>query len=896
MSDHRDEDERSRADVPVWIVDDWFDLVHATNGAADLRQAFLARHKTYASILKRMVGDPSDYPSHGENRSWPDLGDRFEIRSVLGEGGMAVVYHAVQKFPVKRDVAIKVLRGSVSDEEARLRFRCEFQFLLSMTHPNVCLAFDTGETKDGREFLVMEYVDGRPIDQFCIEESLPYGARIRLMQAVCRGIQHAHQRGVVHRDLKPSNILVVGDRKNPQPKIIDFGIARVLEETYLTAPLMTETGRVLGTVEYMSPEQLRARPIDVDTRTDVYSIGVVLFELLSGRLPYPNIGQLSIADAQALLAAGDPPRPSSLDRGRGHRRKRSRVSRFPLKGDLDLIATKAMAFDPDRRYESPLELANDLERYVEGKPVAAARPTVGYRISRFVRRHRVLVGASMLALIGLCVGAVVGWIGYRRAVSAADRLVAMDGLLRSAEQQGAASLMIASLEDYLSVIDRFPPPWPEHSEQIAEFVEVDIGSALETARDLRSAAASSWSKNPLNSRVEERFRSLMLDRATRIESRIAQWGPWFRSTLDWSRAIRGWTLRHPNAPASWRDARKAILAADGVSASRRYGWRKIDLEPQWGLVPMGMNPRSGLWEFYHLRSACESIDEVPSLAVPRADDRAVAGTDESSGIVFVLVPGGSQRVGVQNEDPALPHYSPGVEAGGLYVEGSHGVDVIELEPFFIAKHELTVGQWRRLCRSDADTAPCYPAVGPGSAQERALWAYPVNCVRRAEAKALLKTQGLCLPTDAQWECAARGGTDSLWFCGDDPGSVLGYANLGGDDWRTDDGAADRDGVVGMAPVGTLLPNPFGLHNTIGNVWEWVEDQFGAALESPRAGDGLRTFLSASSERQDVFRGSTSDFGALAGASARRLSVREGFVAAGAGVRAARPVFASSRGR
>lgn len=358
------------------------------------------------------------------------LGPYTIIRS-LGDGGFGVVYLAEQFQPLRRHVAVKVLRPGMDSEEIIARFEAERQALAMMNHPGIAKIFDAGLTPSGRPYFAMEYVEGEAISAYCERARLDVESRLRLVASVCRAVQHAHQKGVIHRDLKPSNILVSTADEGPAPKVIDFGIAKVTAALAGDRTLHTEAGRIFGTPEYMSPEQARSGGADVDTRTDVYSLGVVLYELLTGGLPY-HAGSVRTGGSDALvrlIADTNPPKPSTrvatatADPRTTHTsaiapdaRSRNALRRR-LRGEIDWIVMRALEKDRARRYESPGALADDIERHLKGEPVLAGPPSLSYRTRKFVGRHRVGVGVAG-AFVALIAGGVVGLaVLYARAES-----------------------------------------------------------------------------------------------------------------------------------------------------------------------------------------------------------------------------------------------------------------------------------------------------------------------------------------------------------------------------------------------------------------------------------------------------------------------------------------------
>jgi eukaryotic-like serine/threonine-protein kinase len=333
----------------------------------------------------------------------PERGGRigdYELVRLLGEGGMGEVWEAEQTGPVSRRVALKVVRAGMDTKRVTARFDAERQALALMNHPNVAQVFGGGTAPSGRPYFVMELVKGVNLRQCCRDRDLPLAARLSLFLQVCDGVQHAHHKGLVHRDLKPSNILVAERDGQPQPKIIDFGVARALDERHAPGTTLTEQGQIVGTLEYMSPEQADFVSRDVDTRSDVYSLGVILYELLADALPF-TAEALPGRDYLELLRnirETDPPRPSlRVDEARSRR----------LRGELDWIVMKAIEKDRARRYVSAHELAEDVRRHLASQPVLACPPSRTYRMRKLVRRHRATVAGAALATIALVAGAAV---------------------------------------------------------------------------------------------------------------------------------------------------------------------------------------------------------------------------------------------------------------------------------------------------------------------------------------------------------------------------------------------------------------------------------------------------------------------------------------------------------
>ncbi|MGA2967533.1 MAG: serine/threonine-protein kinase, partial [Terriglobales bacterium] len=336
----------------------------------------------------------------------------YKLSRKLGEGGMGQVWLAEQSTPIRRQVAIKLIRVGRYDDSVLQRFYAERQSLAMMDHPAIAKVFDAGATSDGQPYFVMEYVAGYPITNYCDSKRLKIRERLELFIKVCEGVQHAHQKAVMHRDLKPANILVVEVDGKSVPRIIDFGLAKSASPQLDGKMLVTQVGGWVGTPGYMSPEQADPDVMDVDTRTDVYSLGAVLYELLTGSLPFETRTQ-RFDEFLRRLREEDPPRPSTkVSADKGTSRPAAACGAEPkqlvslLRGDLDWITMKALEKDRGRRYGSPMELAADIGRYLGNEPVAARPASVGYRAKKYVVRHKALVAGTTAVFLVLVAGII----------------------------------------------------------------------------------------------------------------------------------------------------------------------------------------------------------------------------------------------------------------------------------------------------------------------------------------------------------------------------------------------------------------------------------------------------------------------------------------------------------
>jgi serine/threonine protein kinase len=378
-------------------------------------ESLIAAHFADETFLEP-VADPLWHETRREGAG--DMIGRYKLIQQIGEGGFGTVFLAEQSQPVKRQVALKVIKPGMDSKEVIARFGVERQALALMDHPHIAKVHDAGTTEGGRPYFVMELVKGVPITKYCAENHLDTRERLELFTNVCAAIQHAHQKGIIHRDVKPSNILVSSHDGKPMVKVIDFGIAKAIGIELTEQTFFTQHERMIGTPQYMSPEQAELRPLAVDTRSDIYSLGVILFELLTGTTPLDGhqLRNATYAEMQRLIREVIPPKPSTKLVGA------SAVSPRSLRGDLDWIVLKALEKDPARRYESAGALAEDLQRFLQHKPVQARSPSMAYVTLRFTRRHRGPVFAGAALLLMLILGAVGTSIGMKRALDAKAEL------------------------------------------------------------------------------------------------------------------------------------------------------------------------------------------------------------------------------------------------------------------------------------------------------------------------------------------------------------------------------------------------------------------------------------------------------------------------------------------
>ncbi len=725
------------------------------------------------------------------------LGEFCLIRR-LGEGGMGVVYLAIQE-SLNRQVALKILPTHLSfSDKAVQKFRREAEAGGRQSHSGIVAIYAVGREKNVH-YIAQELVgEGATLADWIantlsqVEQKPGYFRDVAwIVVEVADALQHAHESGVIHRDIKPSNILLT---RKGRTKVTDFGLAMVED-----ALALSRTGEFSGTPYYMSPEQAMSKRMGIDQRTDIYSLGVTLYEMLTLRRPFD--GKTSQEVLKKILLV-DPVFPHKEN------------PRVPH--DLGTICLKAMEKLPERRYQSMAEFAADLRRFLSGDVILAKPAGFVRRMVKRVNRNPVLstaIGVALFALVILTIWGAWYFIQMKTHFDEIVRYSHMDRIYRlRAEAKDlwpAYPETIAAFEKWLVDVNELMDHAPTHKATL-DALDAKMEDLTEEEKELHTRLTNLLVGVDTLSRKETGL-------ITKVEGR-----------LEFARTVKDVSLvQHGEA---WQEAVASI--ADRAECPRYDG---LTIVPQIGFVPLGRDPDTGLWEFAHLQTG----------TIPRrgSDGKLVLTID--TGLVFVLIPGGAFDMGAirapEGKDPAT--YSPNENPSPLkgYEEPVHRVTV---KSYLISKYEMTQGEWLRITGENPST------FLPGANISGIVHTlrHPVETIHWNDCHEVLGNLKLRLPTEAEWEYAARAGTSTVYWTGNRKETLEGAANIidlcchewGAPAFWQPEKWLD-DGYPAHAPVGSYRPNAFGLHDVCGNVWEWCRDSFVDSYEiTPRNGSAFET--------------------------------------------------------
>ncbi len=557
-------------------------LDQACAGNPDLRQAIEALLRSHGEATTFLADPPTEVTvTRAAGRSaaiaekiGAEIG-RYKLLQQIGEGGCGVVYMAEQQTPVRRQVALKVIKLGMDTRQVIARFEAERQALALMDHPNIAKVLDAGATETGRPYFVMELVRGIKITEFCDKHQLTTAQRLKLFIQVCHAVQHAHQNGIIHRDLKPSNILVTLNDGIPLPKVIDFGIAKATQHRLTDKTLFTAFEQFLGTPAYMSPEQAEMNAQGVDTRSDIYSLGVLLYELLTGRTPFEShkLLQAGVDEIRRIIREVDPQRPSTklstllageLTTAASLRHTRPPQLIHAIRGDLDWIAMKSLEKDRNRRYETVTGLARDIERYLTDEPVTASPPSRLYQLRKTIRRHKFAFALAISVLLALMAGLALSsyfLLQETRAKRAAvaDREKAQSATIRSQQLARFLQEMLRGADPYVAA-GHDTTLLQAILDKTAERARVELTNAPEVKAAVLDTVGETYMSLRAYAKAEEMhrqaidlWRKLPADRAELANSlhdlgfalegrgQLVQADKTFRDAVEIARQIRGTT-------------------------------------------------------------------------------------------------------------------------------------------------------------------------------------------------------------------------------------------------------------------------------------------------------------------------------------------------------------------
>ncbi|MEM7305569.1 MAG: bifunctional serine/threonine-protein kinase/formylglycine-generating enzyme family protein [Planctomycetota bacterium] len=842
-------------------------------------------------------GSTASHPSQTQHAARLDklerqraAGDsRYEARGELGRGGMGRVLE-VWDTDLRRALAMKVLHqdvghyrpGSSDTDQSVVRFLEEAQITAQLDHPGIVPVHELGIDSERNVYFTMGRVKGRTLKKIIEELHAEEGSwsmtrAVGFIVKVCETMAFAHAKGVVHRDLKPTNVMVgrfgavyvmdwglaiakghekfahdIRLRRHPEMSLTEMRTdRRDVEETKPDAPVVTMDGAVLGTPAYMAPEQARGEVENVGPLSDVYAVGAMLYQMLTGRMPYIEPGMRVSPHTVLALVISGPPRPIE-----------ELAPRVPA--ELVAICSKAMAREPEDRYPGMFEFAEDLHAFLEGRVVRAYETGAWAEFRKWVGRNRGLSTALAAALVAGIAGLWM-WLYHQQTLSK-ERFLAADvyrfdyHLARAGELWPASPGMIPEMQLWLDQVEELRARRAEHVARLDDLRRSNLTpAAFAAARE-----SGEWRFDRADLQARHDGLAAMVAGLERLDSDdpevsvVAD----VRGRLDFATTVRARSI--DDHAAAWDEAVASI--ADVEECPLYDGLR---LEPQLGLVPLGRDPESGLWEFAHLQTG----------VLPERDFDGTLALEEDSSLVFVLIPGGTFDMGAEPPFPA-GRTGPNLDPDAHSYEGP--VHPITLAPFFLSKYELTQAQWRRVTgEAPSHYNPLVDRYADLLDADRP-WLHPVEYVSWQDCRDVLGRLQLLLPTEAQWERAARGGDALIYAYGDTPRALEHAANLAdrtardrGSQWTGISVWLDvYDGWAIHAPVDEFPPNPYGLHNVHGNVYEWCEDSFvqydgldgdpgDDKIGTVRAGDGLREAIRTENESGvRILRGGSFRHGAL----------------------------------
>ncbi|MFO0981145.1 MAG: bifunctional serine/threonine-protein kinase/formylglycine-generating enzyme family protein [Planctomycetota bacterium] len=879
----------------------------AEPGPARVAPPRFSQHDDLAELITRVVERSS-------------TASRYTLGQSIARGGMGEILSVWDK-DLRRQLAMKlfedaaILRDGVLPDVVQrrlMRFLEEAQVTGQLDHPGIVPVHEFGLDHQGRFFFTMRLVKGSTLkDVFeLLEGEHPDWSQTRvlsIMLKVCEAMAYAHSKGVIHRDLKPANVMV---GRFGEVYVMDWGVARIIGHRDLhdlrlragaaaaqsaidtarqselladpDSPILTMDGDIVGTPSYMAPEQARGHVDEISARADVYSVGAMLYQLLTGRMPYvPPNARISCRTVLACVLERPPQPILELNPA--------------VPPELVAICEKAMARDPDDRYPHMQLMAEDLRAYLEHRVVKAyeAGPLAEFR--KWMIRNRGTAVAMAAALFLTIAGLIAVGVVEARARRAADQLRESADQNASEARGYAAEARrnyqdvlrlgdVKELADLLAEVDQLWPEeprlepamrqWLLRAEQLAahrpdhqrtldlwraqgERIETHTGSGVRVTWRFADKTMKWW-----HDLLEQLVRDLeRLDSADARVGAIAE----IKERIHMVRWLEFTTLEeHAD---DWEAAIAAI--ADRTQCPQ---YRGLAIEPQFGLVPIGRDPESGLFEF-----ACPRTGALPARG---PDDRLVLGPD--SALVLVLLPGGEPTLGCQAKEARGANYDPDAQVEDF------AVHTVTLAPFFISKYEMTQGQWLAFVGLNPSNYQRFEAEGRDGFRR-----HPVEQVSLLQCEQVVARLGLALPTEAQWEYAARGGTASVWWTGNAVSSIEQAANIADQRWADAVTSAYRpelwlnDGYAFHAPVGSFHANRFGLHDVIGNVWEWCSGRYAPPYATPHAGDGARD--AGDGEQNGVGRGGAYSSPSSDTRVAARTRTSADYVAADFGLRPIRRV-------